>query len=160
MIDNSLSFEKLNLNAENVKIVSSLILLDESGKCFSNKDTEGNVIPLEYMAEIYLEYTIMYGIKLENEFIGLLSLTNENEISIFIAPKHQHLGIGTESLRRFLDIVQEEHEVKNSIIAEITENNPECISLLSKFDFKKTDESREVPINGEKMKVIKYVKKI
>lgn len=161
MVDiNKLSYELLKLNDKNIKTVTSLILLDESGKCFSNKDIEGNIIPLDYLAKIYLEYTIMYGIKYENEFIGLLSLTNENEVSIFIAPKYQKLGIGTISLRKFLNIIIKQHEVKESVIAEITEDNKECIGLFSKFDFEMTNESREVPINGINRKVIKYRKKI
>lgn len=61
---------------------------------FSNKDIEGNIIPIEDIANIYLEYTNMYEIKFDDTYIGLLSLTNENEISIFIVPKFQNMGLG------------------------------------------------------------------
>ena len=84
----------LENNKENIKIVSELILKDISQKCFANKDAEGNIIPIENMAGLYLEYTDMYGIKESDKFIGLLSLTNENEISIFVEPDYQGKGIG------------------------------------------------------------------
>ena len=55
--------------------------ISEVDSCFSNKDIEGNIIPIEDMANIYLEYTKMYGVRLDSIYIGLLSLTNENEVT-------------------------------------------------------------------------------
>ena len=48
------------------QIVKDLIAMDTSNSCFSNKDMEGNIIPIEDMATIYLEYTKMYGVKMES----------------------------------------------------------------------------------------------
>lgn len=73
------------------QVVKDLILKDTSNSCFSNKDIEGNIIPIEDMANIYLEYTKMYGVRLDSIYIGLLSLTNENEVSIFIVPDFQNM---------------------------------------------------------------------
>lgn len=76
------------------QIVKDLITMDTSNSCFLNKDMEGNIIPIEDVATIYLEYTKMYGDKMENLYIGLLAFTNENEISIFLAPSFQNRGLG------------------------------------------------------------------
>ena len=55
---------------------------------------EENIIPIEDMATIYLEYTKIDGDKMENLYIGLLAFTNENEISIFLASTFQNRGLG------------------------------------------------------------------
>ena len=155
----NISIIYLENNKENVKIVSELILKDTSQKCFANKDIEGNIIPIENMADIYLEYTDMYGIKYLDKYIGLLSLTNENEISIFIEPDYQGKGIGKYSLLMFEKLIKEKYNL-DSLIAETTQDNAQSIKLLANNGYKKTDESREVPINSVYVKVIKYVKQI
>lgn len=38
--------------------------------CFLNKNMEKNIIPIEDMTTIYLEYTKMYGVKMESLYIG------------------------------------------------------------------------------------------
>lgn len=48
------------------------------------------------MANIYLEYTKMYGVRFADTYIRLLSLTNENEISIFIVPNFQNMSCRVE----------------------------------------------------------------
>ena len=104
----NLKINYLENNDENIKIVSNLIMKDISEKCFCNKDLEGNIISIEDMAIIYLEYTKMYGIKYLDVYIGLLSLTNENEISIFIEPDYQNRGIGQYSLILFEKMLKEQ----------------------------------------------------
>lgn len=155
----NISIIYLENNKENVKIVSELILKDTSQKCFANKDIEGNIIPIENMADIYLEYTDMYGIKYLDKYIGLLSLTNENEISIFIEPDYQGKGIGKYSLLLFEKLLKEKYKL-STLVAETTTDNVECINLLDKNGYIKTGESREVPIDSVYVKVMKYVKQL
>lgn len=155
----NISIIYLENNKENVKIVSELILKDTSQKCFANKDIEGNIIPIENMADIYLEYTDMYGIKYLDKYIGLLSLTNENEISIFIEPNYQKRGIGKYSLLLFEKLLKEKYKL-STLVAETTTDNVECINLLDKNGYIKTGESREVPIDSVYVKVMKYVKQL
>ena len=155
----NLKINYLENNDENIKIVSNLILKDISEKCFCNKDLEGNIISIEDMAIIYLEYTKMYGIKYLDLYIGLLSLTNENEISIFIEPDYQNRGIGQYCLILFEKMLKEQYGLQ-SLIAETTLDNIECIKLLNKNGFESTNETREVPINNVPTKVAKYIKKL
>ena len=155
----NISIVYLENNENNIEVVSDLILKDTSQKCFSNKDIEGNIIPIEDLASLYLEYTDMYGIKFLDKFIGLLSLTNENEISIFVEPNYQNKGIGKYSLILFENLIKEKYEV-NTLVAEVTCDNVESVRLLVNNGYIKTDESREVPINSTYVKVIKYVKEI
>lgn len=147
----------LENNKENKKIVSELILKDISQKCFANKDAEGNIIPIENMAGLYLEYTDMYGIKESDKFIGLLSLTNENEISIFVEPDYQGKGIGKYSLLLFERLLKEKYKL-NTLVAEMTSDNIESIKMFSNNGYVETNESREVPINNVYVKVTKYIK--
>ena len=155
----NLKINYLENNIKNIQIVSNLIQKDTSQKCFSNKDLDGNIIPIEEMASIYLQYTEMYGISYIDEYIGLLSLTNENEISIFIEPKYQNKGIGQYCLMTFEKTLKEQYGLQ-LLIAETTPDNIESIKLLNKNGFEKTNETREVPINSVPTKVIKYIKKL
>ena len=109
------------------------------------------------MASIYLQYTKMYGIKYLDTYIGLLSLTNE--ISIFIEPEYQNRGIGQYCLFLFEKMLKEQYELQ-SLVAETTFDNMECIKLLNKTGFESTNEIREVPINNVTTKVVKYIKLI
>ena len=154
-----ISVERLINNKENNKIVTDLILKDTSGKCFSNKDIEGNIIPVKDIANIYLEYTKMYGIKYDDRCVGLLSLTNDNEVSIFIEPDYQRMGIGRQSQVIFERILREEYKL-DSLVAEATPDNTASLKLLNIMGYKKTGESREVPINDNNVLVEKYVKKL
>lgn len=79
-----------------VKMIEKLLKLDNNGSqfLFLNKNMEENIIPIEDMATIYLEYTKIDGDKMENLYIGLLAFTNENEISIFLASTFQNRGLG------------------------------------------------------------------
>lgn len=154
-----IKIEYLDNNDENNRIVSELIAKDVSGKCFSNKDLEGNIIPVSEMAAIYLEYAKMFLIKYSNKNIGLLSLTNENEISIFIEPQFQNKGIGRYCLKLFEKMLKEQYNLE-TLIAEITRDNEESIKLFNNHGFLKTNESREVIINNIPVEVVKYVKKI
>lgn len=79
-----------------VKMIEKLLKLDNNGRqfLFLNKNMEENIIPIEDMATIYLEYTKIDGDKMENLYIGLLAFTNENEISIFLASTFQNRGLG------------------------------------------------------------------
>ena len=97
------------------QVVKDLILKDTSNSCFSNKDIEGNIIPIEDMANIYLEYTKMYGARLDSIYIGLLSLTNENEVSIFIVPDFQNMGLGKKVLLKFLKIIHREFNLEEFV---------------------------------------------
>ena len=146
----------LSNSKNNRQIVKNLILKDVSNSCFSNKDIEGNIIPIEDMASIYLEYTNMYGIKFNNIYIGLLSLTNENEISIFIVPEFQNMGLGKKVLLKFLEIVHKEFSLEY-FVAEVTKDNIRCIKMISNIGFDEVpNESRVVPINGNDTLVKKY----
>lgn len=79
-----------------VKMIEKLLKLDNNGSqfLFLNKNMEENIIPIEDMATIYLEYTKIDGDKMENLYIGLLAFTNENEISIFLASTFQNRRLG------------------------------------------------------------------
>lgn len=145
------------VNSENNRqIVKGLILKDISNSCFSNKDIEGNIIPIEDMANIYLEYTKMYGIKFDDIYIGLLSLTNENEISIFIVPEFQNMGLGKKVLLKFLEIIHKEFSLED-FVAEVTKDNVRCIKMISNIGFSEVpNESRFFPINGNNTLVKKY----
>lgn len=146
----------LSNSKNNRQIVKNLILKDVSNSCFSNKDIEGNIIPIEDMASIYLEYTNMYGIKFNNIYIGLLSLTNENEISIFIVPEFQNMGLGKKVLLKFLEIVHKKFSLED-FVAEVTKDNIRCIKMISNIGFDEVpNESRVVPINGNDTLVKKY----
>ncbi len=154
-----IKIEYLDNNSENNEIVSELIAKDVDGKCFSNKDTEGNIVPTTEMAAIYLEYAKMFVIKYSNTNIGLLSLTNDNEISIFIEPRFQKQGIGQYCLVLFEKMLKEQYGLE-TLVAEITQDNEESIKLFNRNGFLSTNECREVPINDVLLKVIKYVKKL
>ena len=149
----------LENNKENKKIVSELILKDTSQKCFANKDIEGNIIPIEDMAGLYLEYTDMYGIKKLDKYIGLLSLTNENEISIFVEPDYQGQGIGKHSLLLFEKLLKEKYKL-STLVVEMTPDNTESIIMFKNNGYIETNESREVPINNVYVKVTKYIKQL
>ena len=138
------------------QVVKDLILKDTSNSCFSNKDIEGNIIPIEDMANIYLEYTKMYGVRLDSIYIGLLSLTNENEVSIFIVPDFQNMGLGKKVLLKFLEIIHREFNLEE-FVGEVTPDNIRCIKTLSNIGFSEVpNESRFVPINGNDTLVKKY----
>lgn len=138
------------------QVVKDLILKDTSNSCFSNKDIEGNIIPIEDMANIYLEYTKMYGVRLDSIYIGLLSLTNENEVSIFIVPDFQNIGLGKKVLLKFLKIIHREFNLEE-FVGEVTPDNIRCIKTLSNIGFSEVpNESRFVPINGNDTLVKKY----
>lgn len=138
------------------QVVKDLILKDTSNSCFSNKDIEGNIIPIEDMANIYLEYTKMYGVRLDSIYIGLLSLTNENEVSIFIVPDFQNMGLGKKVLLKFLKIIHREFNLEE-FVGEVTPDNIRCIKTLSNIGFSEVpNESRFVPINGNDTLVKKY----
>lgn len=138
------------------QIVKDLIAMDTSNSCFSNKDMEGNIIPIEDMATIYLEYTKMYGVKMESLYIGLLALTNENEISIFLVPAFQNRGLGKKILLKFLKILHNEFYLEE-FVSEITLDNNRCIKMMSSIGFDEVpNESRLVPINGKDTLVKKY----
>ena len=108
------------------------------------------------MANIYLEYTKMYGIKFDDIYIGLLSLTNENEISIFIVPEFQNMGLGKKVLLKFLEIIHKEFSLED-FVAEVTKDNVRCIKMISNIGFSEVpNESRFVPINGNNTLVKKY----
>ncbi len=147
----------LEVSEENISLVSQLIQLDKSESCFSNKDIEGNIIPLEDMANIYLTYTNCYSVSYQEKTIGLLSLTNENEISIFIVPEYQYQGFGKVTLRKFIDVIREEHQVLGEIVAEVVPTNTSSVSLIEHLGFESTEEEREVPIGGKNTVVKKYV---
>ena len=154
-------FENIDIialvNAEDDRqVVKDLILKDTSNSCFSNKDIEGNIIPIEDMANIYLEYTKMYGVRLDSIYIGLLSLTNENEVSIFIVPDFQNMGLGKKVLLKFLKIIHREFNLEE-FVGEVTPDNIRCIKTLSNIGFSEVpNESRFVPINGNDTLVKKY----
>lgn len=154
-------FENIDIialvNAEDDRqVVKDLILKDTSNSCFSNKDIEGNIIPIEDMANIYLEYTKMYGVRLDSIYIGLLSLTNENEVSIFIVPDFQNMGLGKKVLLKFLKIIHREFKLEE-FVGEVTPDNIRCIKTLSNIGFSEVpNESRFVPINGNDTLVKKY----
>ena len=138
------------------QVVKDLILKDTSNSCFSNKDIEGNIIPIEDMANIYLEYSKMYGVRLDSIYIGLLSLTNENEVSIFIVPDFQNMGLGKKVLLKFLKIIHREFKLEE-FVGEVTPDNIRCIKTLSNIGFSEVpNESRFVPINGNDTLVKKY----
>ena len=138
------------------QVVKDLILKDTSNSCFSNKDIEGNIIPIEDMANIYLEYTKMYGARLDSIYIGLWSLTNENEVSIFIVPDFQNIGLGKKVLLKFLKIIHREFNLEE-FVGEVTPDNIRCIKTLSNIGFSEVpNESRFVPINGNDTLVKKY----
>lgn len=138
------------------QIVKNLILKDISNSCFSNKDIEGNIIPVEDMTNIYLEYTKMYGVRLDDTYIGLLSLTNGNEISIFIVPNFQNMGLGKKVLLKFLEIIHREFSLEE-FVGEVTPDNSRCIKTISDIGFSEVPkESRFVPINGNNALVKKY----
>lgn len=138
------------------QVVKDLILKDTSNSCFSNKDIEENIIPIEDMANIYLEYTKMYGVRLDSIYIGLLSLTNENEVSIFIVPDFQNMGLGKKVLLKFLKIIHREFNLEE-FVGEVTPDNIRCIKTLSNIGFSEVpNESRFVPINGNDTLVKKY----
>lgn len=154
-----ISVERLVNNDTNNKIVTNLILKDISGKCFSNKDIDGNIIPINDMAKIYLEYTKMFGIKYDDKYIGLLSLTNENEVSIFIEPNYQRMGIGRQSQVIFEKILKEEFKL-DSLVAEAAPDNVASLKLLDIMGYHKTGDARSVPINDNNILVEKYEKKL
>lgn len=157
--EKSIQIHYLENNSQSVKIVGDLILKDVSEKCFSNKDMDGNLVPIEELAGIYLQYTKMFAIQYFNQSIGLLSLTNENEISIFVELAYQRRGIGQYCLKAFETLLKEQYGLQE-FIAETTLDNEESIRLLHKSGFESTDEIREVPINNKLVKVILYTKKI
>lgn len=143
-------------SADNRQIVKDLILKDISNSCFSNKDIDGDIIPIENMANIYLEYTKMYGIRFADIYIGLLSLTNENEISIFIVPNFQNMGLGKKVLLKFLEIIHGEFNLEE-FVGEVTLDNSKCIKTISDIGFSEVpNESRIVSINGNDTLVKKY----
>jgi len=155
----NIKIQYLENNSQSVKIVGDLILKDVSGKCFSNKDMDGNLVPIEELAGIYLQYTKMFAIEYLDKNIGLLSLTNENEISIFVEPAYQRRGIGQYCLKAFEILLKERYGLRE-FIAETTLDNEESIRLLHKSGFESTNEIREVPINNQLVRVIQYTKKI
>jgi len=109
------------------------------------------------MANIYLTYTNCYSVSYQEKTIGLLSLTNENEISIFIVPEYQYQGFGKVTLRKFIDVIREEHQVLGEIVAEVVPTNTSSVSLIEHLGFESTEEEREVPIGGKNTVVKKYV---
>jgi len=156
-VEKSINIKKLNYSKESIKIVSNLISKDKSGKCFYNEDEYGNIIPSEKLASLYLGYSDMYVIEYFGINIGLLALSDYNEISIFIDPSYKQKGLGEYCLRKF------EQKLKNqvnSLVAETAVDNIECIKLLEKTGFEKLNGSRHLSINNVYVKVLKYKKNI
>lgn len=156
-MERSISIKNLDCSKESIKIVSDLIEKDKSGKTFYNEDEHGNIIPTERLAKLYLEYSDMYVIQYIEQNIGLLAISNCNEISLFIDPNYQNKGLGEYCLRTFEQLLKKE---VNALVAETTIDNIEAIRLLEKAGFKKINESRQVSINNVYVKVAKYKKNI
>lgn len=143
------SYRLLSCCVEDIRVMADLMLKDTKGECFSNKDLEGNIIDLKDMAPIYIEYAKCFVINKDGEDIGLISLTNDNEISIFIEPNYQGMHIGTIVLQFFMkDILGKYKNELTSLIGEIVPTNEASVKLFTNLGFKETDITREVPLNG------------
>lgn len=143
---------KLEKTEENILLVSSLMEKDVSGKCFTNKDLDGNIVSYIEMAKIFLEYAELYVITADNVEIGLVMISNGNEIGIFIEPDFQNKGIATKAI----ELLKDKSNLKE-LVAEATLDNEQAIKSLQKNGFIETGEKRTVTIDGKQVLVKKYV---
>lgn len=143
---------KLEKTEENILLVSSLMEKDVSGKCFTNKDLDGNIVSYIEMAKIFLEYAELYVITADNVEIGLVMISNGNEIGIFIEPDFQNKGIATKAI----ELLKDKSSLKE-LVAEATLDNEQAIKSLQKNGFIETGEKRTVTIDGKQVLVKKYV---
>lgn len=143
---------KLEKTEVNILLVSSLMEKDVSGKCFTNKDLDGNIVSYIEMAKIFLEYAELYVITADNVEIGLVMISNGNEIGIFIEPDFQNKGIATKAI----ELLKDKSNLKE-LVAEATLDNEQAIKSLQKNGFIETGEKRTVTIDGKQVLVKKYV---
>lgn len=148
----NIEIEKLTNTVENSLLVSSLMEKDVSGKCFTNKDLEGNIVSYLDMAKIFLEYAELYLITADSLEIGLIMISNGNEIGIFVEPNFQKMGIATKAM----ELLKKKSNLKE-LVAEATLDNEPAIKTLQKNGFVETDEKRTVTIDGKNVLVKKYI---
>lgn len=144
--------KKLENTKENVDLVSTLMAKDVSGKCFTNRDLDGNIVSYSEIAEVFLEYAELYVITAFEMEIGLFMISNGNEIGIFVEPDFQKNGIAS----KILQLVKEKLMLKEAI-AEISTDNEVAIKFFQKNGFIETGEKRTVTIDGKDVLVKKYV---
>lgn len=147
-----IQIERLNNTKENITLVANLMKKDVSEKCFVNKDLEGNIVSYREMAKIFLKYAKLYAIVVDKNKIGLLIISNGNEIGMFIEPDFQGMEIATE----VLGILKKELPYNEAVVEIATDNDPAIKSCL-KNGFIETDEKRTVTINSKSVLVKKYV---
>lgn len=148
----NIEIKKLESTEENILLVASLMEKDTSGKCFTNKDFEGNIVSYIEMAKIFLNYAQMYRITAENVEIGLIMISNGNEIGVFIEPDFQNMGIATKAI----ELLKGKNNLKE-LVTEATLDNEQAIKSLQKNGFIETGEKRTVTINGKRVLVKKYI---
>lgn len=151
-MNEQIKIKELNNTEENALLVSSLMKKDVSGKCFSNNDLEGCGVSYLEIAKIYLKYAKMYAIAINDIEIGLVMISNDNEIGIFIEPNFQNNGIATVALQ----LLKEKINLKE-VVAEVTLDNEQAIKILQKNGFVETNEKRFVTIDGIDVLVKKYI---
>lgn len=147
-----IEIEKLKYSEKNTLLVSSLMEKDVSGKCFTNKDLEGNVVSYLEMAKIFLKYAQLYAITVDYVEIGLVMISNGNEIGIFIEPDFQNKGIATKAI----ELLKNKNNLKE-LVAEATLDNEQANKSLQKNGFVETGEKRTVTIDGKRVLVKKYI---
>ena len=72
---------------------------------------------------------------------------NAAEIAILVSDRFQRLGIGTELMRRLVEIAR--HEKLRRIKAEILPENTVTQKLLARFGFKLTHSIQDGVVKGE-----------
>lgn len=147
-----IEIEKLKYSEKNTLLVSSLMEKDVSGKCFTNKDLEGNVVSYLEMAKIFFKYAELYAFTVDYVEIGLVMISNGNEIGIFIEPDFQNKGIATKAI----ELLKRKSNLKE-LVAEAAFDNEQAIKSLQKNGFIETGEKRTVTIDGKRVLVKKYV---
>lgn len=148
----NIEIKKLESTEENILLVASLMEKDTSGKCFTNKELEGNIVSYIEMAKIFLKYAELYAIITENVEIGLIMISNGNEIGVFIEPDFQNMGIATKAI----ELLKGKNNLKE-LVAEAALDNEQAIKSLQKNGFIETGEKRTVTIDGKDVLVKKYV---
>jgi len=85
----------------------------------------------EYIKKAFVKSDIHYIIKNENgDKLGHVHLMDNNEIGYFIAPEFQRMGIGTEAVKKIIELNPRER-----YFVTIHNDNKPSIKLAEKFGF-------------------------
>ena len=119
----------------------------------------GMVLSTEEIASTILNNNTVFIIEYADNSVGLLTLSSEYEIRLFINPEYQHIGIGTNALK-LVEYLLMDDENCNRIEAYVTEDNRICIQMLNHEGYNLSGEEKEVNTNNKRLVLNKYVKRI